>query len=123
MNRIMLQWYVYILRSLIRDFIYVGSTNNLERRLVEHNSGLVQSTKAYRPLEIAAYIAVGTDRKARELERYFKTGSGKAILKKRILTDEVPPSGTQSVPRSPLNRTNAAINERKNAYTVIRTHS
>jgi hypothetical protein len=51
---------------------------------------LVQSTKAYRPLKIAAYVAVETERKAKELEQYFKTGSGKAILKKRILTDEVP---------------------------------
>jgi predicted GIY-YIG superfamily endonuclease len=79
------QWYVYILKSLIKDFIYVGSTNNLDRRLVQHNTGIVQSTKAYRPFEINAYIAVVTEVKARELEKYFKTGSGKAILKKRIL--------------------------------------
>ena len=90
----MLDWYVYILRSLRRDFVYVGSTNYLQRRLVEHNNGFVQSTKAYRPLEIVAYVAVKTEKKARELERYFKTGSGKAILKMRILTDEVPQSGT-----------------------------
>lgn len=90
----MLEWCVYILKSLTRDFIYVCSTNNLVRRLSEHNNGLVQSTKAYRPFEIAAFIAVKTEKKARQLERYLKTGSGKAILKKRILTDEVPHSGT-----------------------------
>ncbi|MEK6570350.1 MAG: GIY-YIG nuclease family protein [Bacteroidota bacterium] len=84
------EWYVYILKSLVKDFIYVGSTNDLQRRLFEHNSGLVQSTKANRPLEIVAYIAVATETKARGLEKYFKTGSGKAILKKRILTDEAP---------------------------------
>ncbi len=87
-------WYVDILKSAKKDFIYVGSTNNLKRRLFEHNGRLVQSTNAYRPLEIVAYIAVRTERRARELERYFKTGSGKAVLKKRILTDEVPRSGT-----------------------------
>ncbi len=87
-------WYVYMLKSAKKDFIYVGSTNNLQRRLFEHNCGLVQSTNAYRPLEIVAYIAVRTERRARELERYFKTGSGKAVLKKRILTDEVPRSRT-----------------------------
>ena len=87
------EWYVYILKSLARDFIYVGSTNDLQRRLLEHNSGLVQSTKAYRPFEIVAFIAVRTEKKARGLERYFKTGSGKAIQKKRILTDEVRPQG------------------------------
>jgi hypothetical protein len=31
---------------------------------------------------------VETERKARGLEKYFKTGSGKALLKKRILADE-----------------------------------
>ena len=82
-------WYVYFLKSNSKDYLYIGSTNNLERRLTEHNNGLVQSTKAYRPLEIESYIAVQTEMKARELEQYFKTGSGKAILKKRILTDEV----------------------------------
>jgi len=81
-------WFVYVLKSRIKDFIYVGSTNDLIRRMREHDAGLVQSTKAYRPLVLVAYVAVATERKARELEKYFKTGSGKAVLKKRILTDE-----------------------------------
>ena len=82
-------YFVYVLRSLKKEFIYIGYTDNLQRRLNEHNSGFVQSTKAYAPLKIAAYVAVANEEKARELEKYFKTGSGKAILKKRILTDEV----------------------------------
>ncbi|MEO8167933.1 MAG: GIY-YIG nuclease family protein [bacterium] len=81
-------WYVYILKSQGRDFLYVGSTNNLKRRLIEHNDGRVQSTKAYRPLLLEACVAVKTELKARELQKYFKTGSGKAVLRKRILTDE-----------------------------------
>ena len=81
-------WFVYILRSSSKDFTCVGSTNNLTRRLREHEEGLVQSTKAYRPLLLEAYVAVSTGKKARELEKYFKTGSGRAILRKRILTDE-----------------------------------
>jgi predicted GIY-YIG superfamily endonuclease len=82
------EWFIYILRSQRKQFLYIGSTNHLQRRLDEHNSGLVQSTKAYRPLDMVAYVAVQSERLARELERYFKTGSGKAVLKKRILTDE-----------------------------------
>ena len=53
--------------------------------MTEHNNGLVQSTKVYKPFKIEAYVAVQTEVKARELGNYFKTGSGKAILKKRIL--------------------------------------
>jgi len=79
------QWFVYVIKSIHRDFIYIGSTNNLEKRFKEHNDGLVQSTKSYRPLEVITYIAVDTEARARKLEKYFKTGSGKAILKKRIL--------------------------------------
>jgi len=81
-------YYVYFLKSLSKNFRYIGSTNDLKRRLNDHNTGLSQSTKSYIPFEIEAFVAVKTEQKARELERYFKTGSGKAILKKRILTDE-----------------------------------
>jgi putative endonuclease len=78
-------WFVYILKSLNSDFIYIGSTNDLSRRLQEHNDLKSTSTKPYAPFEIMAYVAVKDECKARELEKYFKTGSGKAILKKRIL--------------------------------------
>ncbi len=83
-------WYVYVLESLHNNFTYVGSTNNLEIRFQQHNNGEVQSTKHYRPLKMKAFVAVETEERARQLEKYFKTGSGKAILKKRILTDEAP---------------------------------
>jgi len=78
-------WYVYILKSLTSDFTYIGSTNDLNRRLQEHNDLKSQSTRPYPPFEIHAYVAVKTETKAREIEQYFKTGSGKAILKNRIL--------------------------------------
>ena len=78
---------MYVIKSLISDFIYIGSTNDLERRLKEHNAGKSQSTKAYIPFELEVYVAVKTEKKARELEKYFKTGLGKAILKKRMLTE------------------------------------
>ena len=84
-------WFVYVLKSVSNDFIYIGSTNNLNRRLLEHNEGQVPSTKHYAPYEIEAYVAVKTEKRARELEKYFKTGSGKAILKKRILASQTKP--------------------------------
>ena len=80
-----MMWYVYVLSSISSKFIYVGSTNDIERRLKEHNSLIVQSTKSFAPYKVASYIAVETESQARQLEKYFKTGSGKAILYKRIL--------------------------------------
>ena len=78
-------WFTYIIKSTNSDFIYIGSTNDLRRRFAEHNSGFSQSTKHFIPFELEAYVAVKSEQQARDLEKYFKTGSGKAILNKRIL--------------------------------------
>jgi predicted GIY-YIG superfamily endonuclease len=78
-------WYVYVLKSKDSDWYYVGSTGQLMKRVEQHNQGLSQSTKYYAPFELEAYVAVQTEQKARELEKYFKTGSGRAVLYKRIL--------------------------------------
>lgn len=45
-------WHVYILKSQIRNWYYVGSTNDLNRRLLEHNTKKVTSTKSYTPFVI-----------------------------------------------------------------------
>jgi putative endonuclease len=78
-------WYVYVLRSSRDNNLYVGSTNNIDRRLDEHNSGKVDSTKSRISLNLEAYIAVKNKSIAIELEQYLKTGSVKALLQKRIL--------------------------------------
>ncbi|CDX61036.1 GIY-YIG nuclease family protein [Mesorhizobium sp. VK25A] len=80
-------WYVYFLRLHNGD-VYVGSTNDLRRRFESHQSGQVTSTKAYLPVALKAYIAVETEANARQLEQYFKTGSGKAFANKRFWQTE-----------------------------------
>ena len=77
-------WYVYFL-ELADKALYIGSTNDLRRRVNSHNDGHVLSTKTHRPLKLRSYVAVETDLHARKLERYFKSGSGKAFAKKRLL--------------------------------------
>ena len=79
------KWFVYVLKSKNTNFRYIGSTNNLERRFNEHNDGKSLSTKHYAPFLMETFICVNTEAKARKLEKYFKTGSGRAILRKRIL--------------------------------------
>jgi putative endonuclease len=83
-------WYVYILRSSADSQLYVGSTNDLQRWLREHQDGRCDSTRHRRPLELEAYVAVREESTARSLEKYLKSGSGIATLRKRILTSEVP---------------------------------
>jgi putative endonuclease len=76
-------WYVYFL-ELSNGNIYVGSTNDLKRRKQSHDNGEVNSTKPFLPLKLKSYVAVETETIARNLEKYFKSGSGKAIAKKRF---------------------------------------
>ena len=67
---------------------YVGSTNDLKRRMEEHTTGREISTKWRLPVTLEAYIAVKSEQTAHHLEKYLKTSSGKATLRKRILPGE-----------------------------------
>ncbi|MBK7288955.1 MAG: GIY-YIG nuclease family protein [Chitinophagaceae bacterium] len=73
--------FVYAIKSLSRNYLYVGMTNNLERRIAEHNNGENKSTKAYRPFKLI-YSETFPDRiSARAKEKYLKSGIGKEFLK------------------------------------------
>ena len=76
-------WYVYFL-ELSNGDTYVGSTNDLKRRRNSHDLGQVPSTKSHRPIKLKSYLAVQSEATARQLEQYFKSGSGKAFAKKRF---------------------------------------
>lgn len=80
-------WYVYFLLLSNKD-VYVGSTDDLRRRVGSHNRGNIQSTRPYLPSRLLSYIAVEDETQARQLERYFKSGSGKAFAYKRLLKVE-----------------------------------
>jgi predicted GIY-YIG superfamily endonuclease len=53
-------FHVYILQNEAKNFTYKGMTNDLERRLAEHNRGACQSTKPYRPLKIVYFETYDT---------------------------------------------------------------
>jgi putative endonuclease len=58
---------------------YVGITDNLQRRLQEHNSGKSIHTNKLRPWKVMTYIAFNTSLKAEMFERYLKSHSGRAF--------------------------------------------
>lgn len=70
-------YYVYILFSLKDQRLYIGYSSDLKRRLTEHSSGLVDSTRNRRPLELLGYEAYSEKGDAIRRERYLKSG-GKA---------------------------------------------
>jgi len=63
-------WYVYFLELENKD-VYVGSTDDLRRRLASHEMGQVVSTASHRPVILKSYVAVANETHARRLERYF----------------------------------------------------
>jgi putative endonuclease len=77
-------YYVYCLRSLENGQFYTGLTNNLERRIIEHNSGKNRSTKAYIPYELLFFETVATRIEARNREKYLKSGVGREFIKRKL---------------------------------------
>ncbi len=81
----MSMFYSYILKSKKDSTYYYGSTQDLRRRIGEHNSGMVNYTKAHRPYELVWYCAFLTRVQALIFEKYLKSSSGHAFSKKRLL--------------------------------------
>ena len=82
---------VYILRSINNpERLYIGLTTDLEKRLKSHNTDTSTYSKRYSPWELEVSINLKDKKVAEELEKYLKTGSGFAFMKKRLL----PQTGT-----------------------------
>ena len=78
-------FYIYVLKSKKDNDLYVGFTNNLERRIKEHNNSLVLSTKSRRPFDLIYCEGYKSEKDARKREQNLKLRSKAfAQLKKRI---------------------------------------
>ena len=74
-------FYVYFLKSTVNGHIYVGSCEDIQKRLLRHNAGQVKSTKAYKPWILLGYGVVATRSEAMAKEKFYKTGQQKELLK------------------------------------------
>ena len=74
-------YYVYAISSIEKNYIYVGLTDNVERRFFKHNTGKNKTTKPYLPFTIIYTEEFETRIQARLREKYFKSGSGKEKIK------------------------------------------
>ena len=77
-------YYVYVLESLKNNDLYVGCTNDLRKRLQEHNRGLNFSTKPCKPWYIIHYEAYRNKQDAERRENYLKTSQGARLLKRML---------------------------------------
>ena len=72
-------YYVYIIKSINKPWYYVGSTNDVQKRLKEHNTGLTFSTRPHKPFEVHLIEEYETAIEARQRE--FKIKRNHALKK------------------------------------------
>lgn len=72
--------FVYVIKSTVKKFRYVGITNDVARRLIEHNQGKNASTKSYRPFALILKEEYNGYKEARYREKFLKSGQGRKIL-------------------------------------------
>jgi putative endonuclease len=77
-------YYVYVLLSKKDNHFYTGFTEDLRRRVAEHNNGKVQSTASRRPLRLVYYEGSLDQNDAIHREKYLKTTYGKQYLRNRM---------------------------------------
>ena len=74
---------VYVLKCSDNGF-YVGCTDNLKNRFKEHTDGKVKNTKSRLPVILWQYHCFRSKEIAYKFEKYLKTGSGIAFVKKHF---------------------------------------
>ena len=82
---LIIMYYIYITKSEKDGSYYTGLTEDLKRRLEEHNSGLSEYCSAKRPYKLLWYCAFKNKNKALSFEKYLKQGSGFAFARKRLV--------------------------------------
>jgi putative endonuclease len=85
-------FFVYILQSRINDSFYKGMTDNLARRLAEHNAGKDNYTKRHAPWDLVWYTTKDSRPEAFRLEQKLKNLSVQrtlAFIRKYPLEDSI----------------------------------
>lgn len=85
-------YYVYIIRSLKDKRCYIGHTNNLVRRLADHNRGKSKSLKYRAPFELVYSEETETKIEAVQREKKIKSYKGGAAFKKLLKECPTPSS-------------------------------
>ena len=75
---------VYVIYSVDFDRYYIGNSNNLEKRIDQHNAGKTKSTKAFIPWKVVYTEEYKTRIEARNREKYLKSAAGRRWRKINI---------------------------------------
>jgi len=74
--------YIYVLKSAVDDTLYIGQTNNLEKRLKQHNAGQTASNRRKLPYRLVYFEKANNRLEARTIEKRFKSGYMRKSFKK-----------------------------------------
>ena len=80
----MQKWYVYILKSLKDNGIYIGMSRDPDDRLRQHNKGKTVSTRSRRPFVMLYKEECNSADEARKREQYYKSGIGREQIKQKL---------------------------------------
>ena len=80
------RFYVYILASIENEGkYYVGYTEDIEKRIADHNSGTQTYSKRYAPWRLVTYIVFSDMSQAKKFEKYLKSHSGRTFYLKNLV--------------------------------------
>ena len=79
-----MSYYVYVIKSVNYDYTYTWMTNDIERRLKEHNLWKTRSNKKYKPFELMYLEEVENSCEARKREIYLKWWNWRKLLKNKL---------------------------------------
>ncbi len=77
-------YFVYILQSEKNQSLYIGYTEDIFRRLEEHNEGKSLATKPFKPYKLIFYEAFLNQKDAKSREEYLKSGWGFRSINKML---------------------------------------
>ena len=74
-------YFVYILKSLKDGTFYTGLTNNIERRVREHDNGKYKESYSinHKPFKLVYFEELPSRIEARKREKYWKSGTGRDV--------------------------------------------
>ena len=78
-------YFMYILNSVKNGKFYVGCTNNIERRLSEHNNGYSKGSRFNAPFELLYKEEYTSLSEARKRERFIKKQKSRKYIESLIM--------------------------------------
>ena len=82
------RYFVYIIRSLKDNTLYIGFSTNIDRRVAEHNSGLSRYTSAKAPWVLFYVEELSSKRDALKREKFLKTQRNRDSYERLVLEQD-----------------------------------